>query len=74
MKTHMVLMTAFLMFRCPATNRQCECDVATDAANLARVWKATKDIKCKICGEMHRIKVRDAFVDMAISREIVITR
>jgi hypothetical protein len=67
-------MTAFLMFRCPTTSRQCECDVATDPANLAKVWKLTKDIECRICGAMHQIKIRDAFIDMAISRGIVITR
>jgi len=67
-------MTPFLMFRCPTTNRQCKCDVTTDAANLAKVWKMTKDIKCRICGEMHQIKIRDAFLDMAMSRESVITR
>ena len=71
---HIFLMTSFLMFRCPATNQQCECDVATDAANLARVWKTTKDIMCRICGEMHQIKIRDAFLDMAMSGEVVITR
>lgn len=67
-------MIPFLMFRCPATNRQCECDVATDSTNLAKAWKTTKHIKCRICGEMHQIKIREAFVDMAMSREIVITR
>jgi hypothetical protein len=67
-------MTTFLMFRCPTTNQQCECDVATDAANLAKVWKMKKDIKCKVCGEMHQIIIRDAFLDMAMAREIVISR
>lgn len=67
-------MTPFLTFICPATNQQCECDVATDAATLAKVWKMTKDIKCRICGEMHQIIIREAFIDMAMSREIVISR
>ena len=73
-KTHIFLMTTFLTFSCPTTQQQCECDVATDAADFAKIWKMTKDIKCNICGEMHQIKIRDAFVDMAISREIVISR
>jgi hypothetical protein len=73
-KPHILFMTPFLMFRCPTTNQQCECDVATDPANLAKAWKTTKQIKCMICGEMHQIKIREAFVDMAMSREIVITR
>jgi hypothetical protein len=73
-KPHILFMTPFLMFRCPATNRQCECDVATDPANLAKAWKTTKHIKYRICGEMHQIKIREAFVDMAMSRDIVITR
>lgn len=73
-KPHIFLMTTFLMFRCPTTSQQCECDVATDAATLAKVWKMTKDMKCKICGEMHQIKIRDAFLDMAMSREIVTSR
>jgi hypothetical protein len=34
----------------------------------------TKDIQCRICGEMHKIKIRDAFLDMAMAREFVITR
>lgn len=67
-------MSPSLMFRCPTTNQQCECDVATDAANLAKVWKTTKDVKCRICGAMHKIKIREAFLDMAMAREIVITR
>lgn len=73
-KTHILLMTTFLTFLCPNTHQQCESNVATDAANLAKIWKMTKDIKCKICGEMHQVKIRDAFLDMATSREIVITR
>jgi hypothetical protein len=36
-KHHLSPMTPFLIFRCPNTNRQCGCDVATDAANLAKV-------------------------------------
>ena len=73
-KHHIFQMAPFLIFRCPTTNQQCECDVATDAANLAKVWKMTKDIKCRICGEMHKIKIRDAFLDMVMAREIVIAR
>jgi len=67
-------MKPFLKFRCPTTNQQCECDVATDAANLAKFWKVIKDIKCRICGGMHQIRIRDAFLDMAMLREIVTTR
>jgi hypothetical protein len=73
-KSYIFLMMAFLTVRCPTTNQQCECDVATDAANLAKVWKMTKDIQCRICGETHQIKIRDAFIDMIISRELVIIR
>jgi len=71
---HILSMTPFLTFRCPATNLRSECDVATDTANLAKVWKLTKDMRCRICGETHQIKIRDAFLDMAMSREIVLTR
>jgi hypothetical protein len=67
-------MIPFLTFKCPTTHQQCECDVTTDAANLAKVWRLTKDIKCRICGEMHKIKIRETFLDMVIAREIVITR
>lgn len=67
-------MTPFLKFRCPTTSEQCECDITTDAANLAKVWKMTKNVECMICGGMHQIKIRDAFLDMVMSREIVITR
>lgn len=68
------VMTTFLMIRCPTTGQQYECDVATDCVNLTKTWKMTKDIQCKGCGEMHPIKIRDAFVDMAVSRQNVITR
>jgi hypothetical protein len=71
---HVFAVAKFLMFKCPTTNRQSECDVATDAANLAKVWNMTKDVRCRTCGEMHQIKIRDAFLDMAVSREIVTTR
>jgi len=72
-KPHICPMTPFLTFRCPTTNQQCTCDVATDAANLAKVWKLTKDIPCRICGTMHQIKIRDAFLDMVLSRELMVT-
>jgi hypothetical protein len=67
-------MTAFLTVRCPTTNQRYECHVATDAANLTKVWKMTMDIQCRLCGGTHQIKIRDAFLDMIMSRELVITR
>jgi hypothetical protein len=52
---------------------------ATEATNLALVsrmslsaaaWKATLNVKCPHCGEVHEISVRETYINGALKRPI----
>jgi hypothetical protein len=74
LEPHISSMATHLTFKCPTTNRHGECDVATDSANLANVWRKTMGLECRICGGTHQIKISEAFLDMILSRQVVVCR
>jgi hypothetical protein len=60
-----------LHFRCPTTNGSISTGINTNVESLASAWRSTIHIKCPQCGGLHAIKVREAFVEDAISSSIL---
>jgi len=52
---------AFLFFTCPTTHQQTPTGIETDVQSLRAAWKATLNVKCPHCGEVHEISVRETF-------------
>jgi hypothetical protein len=55
-----------LVFTCPNTKRRSTTKIATDAKSLAAAWKKTLHITCPHCGEVHKVSVRDAYIQFAV--------
>lgn len=56
-----------LHFRCPTTNGSISTGINTNVETLASAWRSTIHVKCPQCGGLHAIKVREAFIEDAIS-------
>jgi hypothetical protein len=54
---------ASLLFTCPATLQQAPTDIETDVQSLQAAWKTTLKIKCPHCGKVHKISVRDTYIN-----------
>jgi hypothetical protein len=54
---------ASLFFICPTTQQHVPTGIETDVQSLQAAWKATLKVKCPHCGEMHKISVRDTYID-----------
>jgi hypothetical protein len=52
---------ASLFFTCPTTHQQAPTGIETDVQSLRAAWKATLNVKCPHCGEVHEISVRETF-------------
>ncbi len=52
---------ASLFFTCPTTHQQAPTAIETDVQSLRAAWKATLNVKCPNCGEVHEISVRETF-------------
>ena len=52
---------ASLFFTCPTTHQQAPTAIETDVQSLRAAWKATLNVKCPHCGEVHEISVRETF-------------
>jgi hypothetical protein len=50
-----------LFFTCPTTRQQAPTGIETDVQSLRAAWKATLNVKCPYCGEVHEISVRETF-------------
>ena len=55
-----------LFFTCPTTLQQVPTGIETDVQSLQAAWKATLKIKCPNCGKVHKISVRDAYINGAL--------
>src|SRR5258708_37706877 len=55
-----------LTFTCPKTKERASVDIETDAQTLRASWKSWFEVKCPYCGEVHKISVRDAYLNDAI--------
>jgi hypothetical protein len=56
---------AKLLFTCPKTNQQAPTGIETDVQSLSATWKATLKVNCPLCGEVHHISVRQAYINGA---------
>jgi hypothetical protein len=52
---------ASLFFTCPTTHQQAPTSIETDVQSLRAAWKATFNVKCPHCGEVHEISVRETY-------------
>jgi hypothetical protein len=52
-----------LMFACPNTHVQTSTGIATDVATLRRFWTRWLNISCPHCGNVHRIDVRETYLN-----------
>jgi hypothetical protein len=57
---------ACLFFTCPITHQQAPTGIETDVQSLRGAWKATLEVKCPHCGEMHDISVRETSINGAL--------
>jgi hypothetical protein len=61
---------ASLFFTCPRTRQQAPTGIETDVQSLRSAWKATLNVKCPHCGEVHQISVPEAFNNGSPQRPI----
>ena len=59
-----------LFFTCPTTRQQAPTCIETDVQSLRAAWKATLNVKCPHCGEVHEISVRETYINGALKRPI----
>jgi hypothetical protein len=57
-----------LFFTCPTTHQPT--GIETDVQSLRAAWRATLNVKCPHCGEVHQISVRETYTDGALKRPI----
>ena len=55
-----------LIFTCPKTKERASVDIKTDAQTLRASWKSLFQVKCPYCGEVHKISVREAYLNDAV--------
>jgi hypothetical protein len=53
---------------CPTTRKRLSTGIHTDSTTLAKVW-SSDILKCPHCGKTHAIKVREAYVESALSSD-----
>jgi hypothetical protein len=54
---------------CPTTGKRISTGILTDSTTLAMVWFSDVRVKCPHCGKKHAIKIREAYVESALSNE-----
>jgi hypothetical protein len=54
---------------CPTTRKRLSTGIPTDPTTLAKVWFSDIRVKCPHCGKSHAIKVREAYVESALSSD-----
>src|SRR5258705_12779100 len=59
-----------LFFTCPTTHQQAPTGIETDVQSLRAAWRATLDVKCPHCREVHEISVRETYINGARQRPI----
>ena len=52
---------------CPTTHSLIQTTIATDVRTLAKAWHRKMEVSCPHCGEVHKYRVCEAFVQAAIS-------
>ena len=54
---------------CPTTRKRLSTGIHADSTTLAKVWSSDIRVKCPHCGKRHVIKVREAYVESALSSD-----
>jgi hypothetical protein len=60
-----------LRMQCPKTHRTFDSHVILDPWSLAKVWTSTIKATCPHCGEVHRLSVREAYMDTVLAPEVL---
>ena len=50
---------------CPTTHSSIQTTIATDVRTLAKAWHRKIEVSCPHCGEVHKYRVCEAFVQAA---------
>ena len=56
-----------LLVDCPYTHRKFSTGVETTAESLRGSWKTQVEVNCPHCHKSHKISVREAYLDGALS-------
>jgi hypothetical protein len=54
---------AELLFVCPTTHQQAPTGIETDVKGLRAAWSKRLKVHCSICGETHKISVRETYIE-----------
>jgi hypothetical protein len=55
-----------LFFTCPKTQKRASTGVETDVDSLRASWSDVLEVRCPFCGEVHKMSVRETFIDSAL--------
>jgi hypothetical protein len=58
---------ATLLFTCPKTRQQASAGIGTDVQSLRAAWSRTLNVHCPLCGQEHRVSVRESFIEGALN-------
>ena len=58
---------AEFLFICPKTGGKIPTGVTVDVKGLRRSWAKTLKLNCVHCGEIHKISVRETFLDTILN-------
>jgi hypothetical protein len=58
------------IFHLSTTHQQVPTGIETDVQSLRSAWRATLNVKCPHCGEVHQISVRETYTNGAPKRPI----
>jgi hypothetical protein len=56
-----------ILFTCPNTQRRASTGIETDVRSLTAVWSKNLEVQCTLCGEVHKMSVREAYVESTLS-------
>jgi hypothetical protein len=52
-----------MLVTCPTTKRQLSTGIHTDVKSLQKSWKKVLKVNCQLCGEIHEVPVRQAYLE-----------
>jgi hypothetical protein len=64
-------MAGKLLFTCPITRRQAPTGIQTDVQSLSVLWTKTVKVNCSLCGAVHEISVRKAYIEGVLNDSAV---
>jgi DNA-directed RNA polymerase subunit RPC12/RpoP len=55
-----------LLFTCPTTHHRASTGIETDIESLRKCWQRTLKVRCPYCGDVHKISVRETYINTAL--------